>query len=402
MGYEPKTPFGRTTELYHIARTLIEPQIPAHGVDKWQALAELSEARTEFGLSNRELGTLRGLLTFHPETMLCGSTSKPIVYPSNKVLSERLNGMPLSTLRRHLASLVRSGIIIRRDSPNGKRYVRRRDGDPVTFGFDLTPLAARFQEFCTISEKIRAIRLRLTKLRQELKLMRRDLAGLAVLGETERPGNNLWKTLADIASLVSRDLRRALSEPEMVSIRRKLRLALDQARSALEGTIHPLETSTRESQNERHHQNSNKELTEFEDEPKRNRQPQYVNKGDQPNYIKNNERDPSTPFRIVLNACSQIKVYTIDPIRHWHDLFNAAMKICPSIGINQNVWNDAVKVLGQKEAAIVVCAILERFNEIRSPGGYLRALTKKASDNAFSSGPMLLALLRRQSTVTLS
>ena len=36
----------------------------------------------------------------------------------------RANGMPPTTLRRHLAVLVDCGLIVRRDSPNGKRFAR--------------------------------------------------------------------------------------------------------------------------------------------------------------------------------------------------------------------------------------------------------------------------------------
>ncbi|MEL7045492.1 MAG: replication initiation protein RepC, partial [Pseudomonadota bacterium] len=49
------------------------------------------------------------------------------------------------------------------------------------------------------------------------------------------------------------------------------------------------------------------------------------------------------------------------------------------------------------EASIVVTAMLERVDEIRSPGGYLRVLTAKAQAGTFSPGPMVMALLRRDS-----
>ena len=46
-------------------------------------------------------------------------------FPSNNKLRSRAYGMSEPTLRRHLASLVKAGLLIRRDSPNGKRYARR-------------------------------------------------------------------------------------------------------------------------------------------------------------------------------------------------------------------------------------------------------------------------------------
>ncbi len=54
-------------------------------------------------------------------------------------------GMPASTLRRHLAVLVDAGLIVRRDSPNGKRYARKNRAGAIelAFGFDLSPLVVR-------------------------------------------------------------------------------------------------------------------------------------------------------------------------------------------------------------------------------------------------------------------
>jgi replication initiation protein RepC len=50
--------------------------------------------------------------------------------------------MAETSLRRHLAVRVESGLIIRRDSPNGKRYARKGEGGEIekAFGFDLTPI----------------------------------------------------------------------------------------------------------------------------------------------------------------------------------------------------------------------------------------------------------------------
>ena len=64
------------------------------------------------------------------------------------------------------------------------------------------------------------------------------------------------------------------------------------------------------------------------------------------------------------------------------------------MGISSSAWDDALRVLGPEEAAIVVAAMLQRFAEIKSPGGYLRRLTSKAREGAFSCGPMVMALVR--------
>lgn len=65
------------------------------------------------------------------------------------------------------------------------------------------------------------------------------------------------------------------------------------------------------------------------------------------------------------------------------------------MGISPSAWEDAKAFMGPEQAAVVIAALLERFTEIRSPGGYLRRLTEKASAEQFSCGPMVMALMRK-------
>ena len=119
MTYQPRTPFRRAYEaarLKDIAPIETPRDVPS--VNKWTVLRELGVARKAFGLSDRTLTVLQTLLSFHSETELSVNAGPPIVYPANATICERLNGMPCSTMRRHLATLVSTGLLIRRDSPN--------------------------------------------------------------------------------------------------------------------------------------------------------------------------------------------------------------------------------------------------------------------------------------------
>lgn len=48
-----------------------------------------------------------------------------VVFAWNKANCGRVNGMADPTMRRHLGRLVNLGLVLRRDSPNGKRHSRR-------------------------------------------------------------------------------------------------------------------------------------------------------------------------------------------------------------------------------------------------------------------------------------
>ena len=65
------------------------------------------------------------------------------------------------------------------------------------------------------------------------------------------------------------------------------------------------------------------------------------------------------------------------------------------LGISPDAYEEARQAFGNTGAAIVIAAILERADEIRSAGGYLRALTAKAAEGKFSLWPMLEALKNR-------
>ncbi len=65
--------------------------------------------------------------------------------------------MAPATMWRHLAVLVDGGLIVRRDSPNGKRYTRKGSAGELelALGFDLSPLFVRAEEFEALAEDVR-------------------------------------------------------------------------------------------------------------------------------------------------------------------------------------------------------------------------------------------------------
>ena len=108
------TPFGRRPMTLgqissQMAAKAAKPDAVVH---KWQAFQDIRVARELLGATDRSLTILSALLTFHPETALTGD-AELVVWPSNEQLMARANGMPATTLRRHIAVLVDCGLIIR-------------------------------------------------------------------------------------------------------------------------------------------------------------------------------------------------------------------------------------------------------------------------------------------------
>ncbi len=400
MEYTPISPFMRPISHAHL-RVIERPEasVPARPVNKWELLRELSKAQAAFGVSERDLTVLQGLLSFFPDDAL-GGNAEMVVFPSNKAICERLNGMPCSTMRRHLARLVEAGLLQRRDSPNGKRYVRKHGEDRVAFGFDLSPLYCQSEEIARAAEAVREAEERVRRLREVVSLMRRDLAALAEFGDEMQPGLGFWDQLRDKAALTARALRRKLSIEDLAAYRADLEALLDQARNIIDGP-ETEEMNTNDAQSERHHHNSNKESIDLEPALEKSGAAAGVPDVDTNEPVADvDEQDtrhlPKIPLHLVIAACPSLKTFYQGEIRHWHQLFDAACHVRPAMGISASAWEEAQRFMGPEQASIVVAAMLERFADIRSPGGYLRALTAKAAAGEFSCGPMVMALIGRR------
>ncbi|CAM5315130.1 replication initiation protein RepC [Aquamicrobium terrae] len=384
------TPFGRR----QLSAAMIAGQKAARSVaadasaDKWHIFRAVCEARDRIGASDRSLAVLGALLSFHPQGDLAAG-EKLVVFPSNAQLALRAHGMAPATLRRHLAVLVDCGLVVRRDSPNGKRYARRGQGGEIeqAFGFDLTPLLARAAEFERLAEEVQAERLALRLLRERLTLLRRDIVKMIAFGAEEGVCGDWHAFQAEYRAIIGRLPR--TPDPVMMAEAETglLRLAA-LLRKLLETHADSTDSSANESQNERHIQNSKPDSHEFEPRSEKEQGARAAPE------LETKSAPPSYPLGLVLRACPDIAEYAPDGIRDWRDFVATTAQVRGYLGVSPSAYADALDVLGQEDTAIVIACILQRMQEIQSAGGYLRALTEKARAGAFSVGPMLMAALK--------
>ena len=392
------TPFGRRSlTLAHVAsQAVAKARPPEKAAHKWQVFRAICTAKARIGVSERALAVLDALLSFHPETTLSGDGL--IVFPSNQQLALRAHGMAPATLRRHLAALVDCGLIIRRDSPNGKRFARKGQGGAIemAFGFDLSPLVARAEEFEAWAEEVRAEERALKLVRERITLCRRDIAKMITTGieegvPTRRAGQGPadWAEVHRLYRSILERLPRSAVREELEPIAEELTLLADEILSLLESHIKLQKTSASESQTERHIQNSNPNSPidlepGFQESRGAKSEPQS-----QPS------RAPKQgfPLGMVLEACPDIVDYAKGGISNWRDFLCVAAVVRSMLGISPSAWEAAQSVMGELPAAIVVAAILQKGAAIASAGGYLRELTRKAEACEFTLGPMLMALI---------
>ena len=387
MKHISTTPFGRrpVSDGLLAQRALAEAPIVQDAPDKWSLLKDLTAGRLAFGVSDRDLAVLSALLSFHPHSALTEGEGT-IVFPSNAALSERTHGMAESTLRRHLAALVRAGLILRHDSPNGKRYAARdgAGGLAVAFGFDLRPLLVRAHEIAEAAQAARDAAACLKRLREAVVLRLRDANKLIAYGQEEQPG--AWESLEARARDIARALRRKLDAEALELLSHEAVALLDAVTAAL-SLPETEEMSGNDVNNERHSQYSNR--VPYDSEPSIE-----MEEGDGASAFDRTPAPPKLPLYLVLKSCPDLKDYIPQGIDTWHEFVGAADFVRPMLGISADAWRAAREAMGDVEAAITLACMLQRAAEIRSPGGYLRSLTAKAQAGAFSPGPMVMALLR--------
>jgi replication initiation protein RepC len=397
QSHTPTTPFGRRSlTLAHVAsRMAASARLPEKAVHKWKIFRAICTARPQLGVSERALSVLNALLTFHPETTLTGEDDL-VVFPSNEQLSLRAHGMPASTLRRHLAVLVDAGLIVRRDSPNGKRYARKNRAGAIelAFGFDLSPLVVRSDEIENLAKEVEAEARALKLARERITLCRRDIAKMIATGIEEgvamgRAGQGpaSWQEIHAAFRALVEEIPRTATREQLEPMADFLSAFADDVLKLLETHIKTENPSGNESQTERHIQNSNPEpLIEIEPSLREGRAARA-----EPNPRTSAATERTYPLGMVLSACPDIVDYAKGGIANWRDFLATAAVVRPMLGISPSAWEEARTVMGEAEAAVVVACLLQRSSTIQSAGGYLRELTRKAGEGEFSLGPVLMA-----------
>lgn len=330
--------------------------------------------------------------------------------------------MTPATLRRHLAVLVEAGLILRKDSPNGKRYARRDRAGTVgeAFGFSVAPLLARAVEIENLAAQAVADRELLRAVRERLTICRRDISKLIATALEEEVSGD-WEGISVMFRTLLARIPRVATAEELAPLVDEMGLLRAEIVNLLERQIKTQKIDANESQNEQHKQNSNPEST-YELEPSfETKQGERAVADLEPNAGSPDEQrlkqpkpsggmsnkaggaaDPgaghslkSFPLGLVLQACPGILDYGPGgSIGNWRDLMSAAVVVRSMLGVSPSAYEEACSGMGPENAATVIACILERGGHINSPGGYLRDLTRRTERGEFAIGPMLMALVR--------
>ena len=395
------TPYGRRPySLALMATQIVAQSCPAETIaHKWQVLDDIRKAKEAIGLSDRSIAVLNALLSFHQETTLTGG--EPIVvFPSNKSLAQRANGMAENSLRRYLSGwfFSASSFVATARMENATR----EEGRGVRSKRPLASTLVRSLRAPRNSNAWRPRRLpqsgQLHALRDRITISRRDIDKMIATGVYEEVPAD-WHTFSEAFEGLNKRVPRKANLDILMPLADALDRLADEIRTALQTHIKTTKMSGNATQNEGHIQNSTQNPIP-ESELGLSRKTRATT---EPHYETQEQIEPkspkdrpqrSFPLPMVLDACPDIAEHAPNGINSWRDLMATAASVRPWLGISPSAWEEAIEAFGPEDAAVVLAAILQRSSLINCAGGYLRNLTEKARAGAFSLGPMLMALIR--------
>ena len=315
--------------------------------------------------------------------------SRPIVWPSARLQQDEL-GLGATQGKALNRQLIENGLITMKDSPNGKRYgIRNAEGRIVeAYGFDLTPLAARYAEFTRVAEEGRAERQRLQKLRRRATIARN---GITQLLETAREygfGGEEWPTLARDAEALSRSLRNVIRSNEMEAGVTSLERWQHEAREHLQALLKTVHSGPKGPENRPHilptNQNPNpnkdtviapeagKSLLALPSELTRKAQ-------EQPK-----QKEPEKVLRLrpneLLRLAPRLRNYLQAAAPGWRDIIDAADGLRYDLDVSKPLWGEACLAMGREQAAIALAIVSTKNPEYfkTTAGGYFHGMVAKA------------------------
>ena len=337
---------------------------------------------------------------------------RPIVWASNAYLMAQ-TGFSLSALKRHARRLAEAGVIAFKDSPNGKRW-GRRDEDGViieAYGFDLSPLAARAEEFEVLQAELEAERALCQVLKRQITVSRRMIRArleAALSADLSGPWGRFQEVFEELLGKLPRrlvaadtlkrlfDWFRALQDDVEAAYLRAVRADAPVEKQCLT-KAKPLDESSivnpREVNTDPHIQITNQPdpvtCNRSEDERAagvaRKPEPALPIERAREHEAEGPAKSRAVALDVptIMQACPEFAQWARDLggfLKDWGDVYRVAGQLRPMIGVSEHAWLEAQEGLGKQAAAAAMVLVFDKHarGEVASPGGYLRGMVGKA------------------------
>lgn len=319
--------------------------------------------------------------------------SRPIVWPSARRQQEFL-GLSPAGVKNLNRVLFEAGIFVIRDNGQGKRYGRRGpDGRIIeAYGFDLSPLALRHQEFLRLAVMAQVERQRMRELRRRTTMadraIRQAVAELAAQGQD---GDELRQFAQEAAELVktARKTRRSEDlgplvealETRKSEVLQRLREMIQAVEISPEGLVSKplIDTATTSEVNlEKDTVAVRRGCNPVQPHPPKPDTPVLAAGVFDPHPIPPPESlKPGT----LIELAPRLERY-LDPREFtpgWREIIGAAEWLAGELGVSPTLWRHACQVMGPVRAAIALAFVTTRpaAHFTSSPAGYFAGMVRK-------------------------
>ena len=327
--------------------------------------------------------------------------SRPIAWPQLRYQAEFL-GLSERRTQELNRALQEAGIFVMRDDPQGRRYGHR---DPKTgritnaFGFDLSLLKERHEEFKKIAAEAQIERNRMKTLRQQKTIARRaiDQASeeLAAQGYDSEALQCLLQEAKELVKAGSQCDRSS----DLALVVQALERRRDEIQRMLSDLIKPVETAPMGAENDTHSTPTNlidndkdhtviaaKDCSPVEAPPVPNGQERSGPKHLFPESL---QITPAILVELAPRLAPYVPARTSD--KDWPAIVDAALYLSGEMGVNRTLWARACEVMGREYAAVAIAVVSTRPAEhfTKSAGSYFGGMVKK-----FEKNPQELCLSR--------
>ncbi|MDX6622002.1 MAG: replication initiation protein RepC [Gaiellales bacterium] len=385
--------------------------VTVHG----QVLAAFKAAAPRLGLAPRLVHAIDWLFKFtQPQDW--GRGGRPIVWPSASMQREAL-GLSPTQVKATNRTLIEAGLITMKDSPNGKRYGKREHPKGLiieAYGFDLSPLAARYGEFMRVAAEARADRVERGRLRRRATIARNGITQiLEAVAEYGFAGEE-WISLVRESRRLTLALREVERVEEMAGGVESLERRQAEARERLEKLLaaaapvasDPVDSDPKGAENRPHqdtykassypeqdtvtaHQERKSDPGEDRTDPETPERPQQQEWAAPADPTKSaradvHRTDSGTVLRVstaeLTILAPRLRTYLKSPRPAWPEIVDAADWLRGELGVSKSLWGEACITMGREQAAIAIAIISAKPEaHFRStPGGYFHGMVMKA------------------------
>jgi replication initiation protein RepC len=281
--------------------------------------------------------------------------------------------------------LFEGGIFVIRGHETGKRFGRR---DKISgriieaFGFDLSPLAQRYDEFVRIAAVAKIERDRMKALRRRRTTARRAIyqAGDALTALGCLP--DWWPRLTSEVAALLPAIRATKQSDEMALLVNALERRKEEAEQALRNASQPVNNNPTEPENRPLYTTTNLTVN-LKDTVMASEESEAKPPEPEPSRPQTDASiDPGlhvSPAQLVELA-PRLKRYVRDSRLDWPNIHDAAAWLAGELGVSPPLWNEACRIMDRDYAAVALAVVSTKdaAHFSSSAGGYFAGMMRKA------------------------